>query len=309
MFNGCSSLISLDLSNFNTKKVGNIFYMFNGCTNLQYINLKNFELIDTMSYDNIINGIPKNVIVCINQSKASYLYQLIENLNCSNIYCSDDWYLHQKKLNKETNECFDDCNNKFEFNNICYDICPYGKFHDEKNSKEKCKCEFDKCYSCPNVEQAKNLCITYNNSFYPIENDPVNLGPYINCYKDPDGYYLDKTDENNYIYKLCYEKCNTCEIKGDDINNNCIECNSDYPFKMPKNDYFNCYQNCTFYYFNEYGNYICTENPSCPEEYNKLIIDRRECVKNCELNDINKYEFRNKCYPQCPKESKESIDN
>ena len=42
---------------------------------------------------------------------------------------------------------------------------------------------------------------------------------------------------------------------------------------------------------------------------NKLIIDKRECVKNCELNDLNKYEFRNKCYPQCPKESKESIDN
>ena len=41
----------------------------------------------------------------------------------------------------------------------------------------------------------------------------------------------------------------------------------------------------------------------------KLIIDRRECVKNCELNDTNKYEFRNKCYPQCPNESKESLDN
>ena len=78
---------------------------------------------------------------------------------------------------------------------------------------------------------------------------------------------------------------------------------------MPKNNYFNCYQNCTYYYFNDNGNYTCTENPSCPEEYNKLIIDRRECVKNCELNDINKYEFGNKCYPQCPKESKESIDN
>ena len=74
------------------------------------------------------------------------------------------------------------------------------------------KCEFDKSYSCPNVEQAKNLCITCNNSFYPIENDHVNLGPYINCYKDPDGYYLDISDENNYIYKLCYENCKTCRM-------------------------------------------------------------------------------------------------
>ena len=34
-----------------------------------------------------------------------------------------------------------------------------------------------------------------------------------------------------------------------------------------------------------------------------------ECIKDCELNNINKYEFRFKCYPQCPNESKQSIDN
>jgi hypothetical protein len=75
------------------------------------MNLKNFELSNNLDYNNIIDGIPKNVIVCINETKSPVLYQIIENLNCSNIYCSDDWYIHQKKLNKETNECFDDCNN------------------------------------------------------------------------------------------------------------------------------------------------------------------------------------------------------
>ena len=134
---------------------------------MQYINLKNFELKNYLDYKNIIDEIPKNVVACIDKAKASYLYQLIQNLNCSNIYCSDNWISHQKKLNKETNECYDNCNNKYEFNNKCYDICPYGTFYDEINCVEKCKCENEKCYSCPDVEQAKNLCIKCNESFYP----------------------------------------------------------------------------------------------------------------------------------------------
>ena len=290
MFSKCFSLISLDLSSFNTKQVKDIRGMFNRCNNLQYINLKNFELKDNIDYTSIINGIPKNVIVCINGTKSPYLYHLIEDLQCSNIDCSDDWYLHQKKLNSETNKCYDNCDNKYEFNNKCYGSCQYGSFYDENNFIEKCKCEFDKCHSCPDVDQAKNLCIKCNKSFYPIENDPVNLGPYINCYKDPDGYYLDKRDENNYIYKLCYEKCIKCEINGDDMNNNCLKCNSVYSFGIPKNGYFNCYKNCSYYYYiDEFGNKICTENSSCPERY--------------------KYEFRNQCYTQCPIESKECISN
>ena len=324
MLYGCSSLVSLDLSSFNTKNVRIIEKMFYGLNNLKYLNLKNFELQNNLDYTNIIDGIPKNVIVCIDHDKAPvlyqlienlncdniyFLYQLIENLNCDNIYCSDDWISHQKKLNKETNECIDNCNDKYEFNSKCYDICPYGTFHDEINSVEKCKCENEKCYSCLDIEDAKNLCITCNKSFYPIENDPMNIGPYINCYKDLDGYFLDKSNENNYIYKLCYETCKTCEKKGDNLNNNCLECKSEYPFQIIKNNSVNCYKNCTYYYyFDQYGNYECTITNSCPKEYNKLIMDNRECTNNCELNKEFKYEFGNKCYSQCPKESKESIN-
>ena len=313
MFSYSTSLISLDLSGFDTKKLTSIQGMFQGCTSLKYINLINFQLKENLDYSNTISRIPKNVIVCIDQTKASDLYQLIVDLNCNNIYCSDDWYIHQKKLIDGENECIDDCNNtqskKNEFDNKCYDICPYGTFYDENNMIEKCKCEFEKCYSCIDVEPIKNLCITCNKSFYPMGNDIMNIGPYINCYKNPIGYYLDETDVNNYIYKLCYEKCESCEKKGDELNNNCLECKSEYPFKISNNNYFNCYSNCTYYYYiDENGNKICTDDFLCPEEYNKLILNERECTKNCELNNIYKYEFRNKCYSQCPIESKESIE-
>ena len=42
-----------------------------------------------------------------------------------------------------------------------------------------------------------------NDNFYKIENDPFNIGEYINCYKEPKGYYLDK---NELLYKKCYQK-------------------------------------------------------------------------------------------------------
>ena len=106
LFHKCSSLISVDLSNFKTPKLIKIQNLFSHCNNLQYINLKNFDLQSVTTKGNEINEVPKNVIACINQNKASYLYQLIKNLGCSNIYCGDDWYLYKKKLNKETNNVF-----------------------------------------------------------------------------------------------------------------------------------------------------------------------------------------------------------
>ena len=43
MFNGCSSLTNIDLSNFNTNNVTDMSFMFNGCSSLTNINLSNFN--------------------------------------------------------------------------------------------------------------------------------------------------------------------------------------------------------------------------------------------------------------------------
>ena len=52
MFEGCSRLTSLDLSNFKTKNVKNMSVMFDGCQNLTSLNLSNFktENVQNMSY-------------------------------------------------------------------------------------------------------------------------------------------------------------------------------------------------------------------------------------------------------------------
>ena len=59
MFDGCSNLISIDLSNFKSDKVNYMDYMFHGCTNLKEINIIGFKYIENISMKHIFEGIDK----------------------------------------------------------------------------------------------------------------------------------------------------------------------------------------------------------------------------------------------------------
>ena len=56
MFNGCSALKSLDLTNFNTAKVTNMDYMFNGCSALTSLDLTNFNTAKVTYMNNMFEG-------------------------------------------------------------------------------------------------------------------------------------------------------------------------------------------------------------------------------------------------------------
>ena len=107
--------------------------------------------------------------------------------------------IETKKIIKDTNECINNCSDdnhyKYEYNGKCYSICSNGYFYDDNNNT-KCKCELEKCFTCPTVKQ---LCTKCNDNYYPLENDLLNFGEYFNCYNEtPIGYYL---DINNSLYK------------------------------------------------------------------------------------------------------------
>ena len=279
MFFNCKSLTSINLSNFDTSSVIWYHNMFKGCLNLEYINLKNAKENNRIQLINdVFTDIPENIVICINETNAPRLTELIKNESCYTNYCGDDWIKHQKKLINGRNECVESCNNnedyEYEFNNKCYNSCEYGFYYDKDNSQQKkCKCKLDKCLLCSNIESIKNLCISCNEGYYPKENDNNNLFPYINCYKDPKGYYLDNINKD--IYRECYYTCNICNIEGDYIKHNCLECKLNYNFELSYQDSLNCYENCTnYYYFDENRSYFCTINSSCPEEYNKLVLHK-----------------------------------
>jgi len=208
MFYGCSSLTSLNLSNFDSSQVTLISQMFYGCEKLAYINLKNFNEINLIPsfYVNIFHKIPENVVICINETKTrnKILNQII-NKKCYTIDCTDDWKSKQKKI---------------------------------INSFNGCECELNNCLACPTIDSNKKICTQCNNNFYPIENEYLIDGKYINCYKNLKGYYLDKNDR---LYKKCYYRCETCEAKGDNITHNCLACNTNFSFSINVNNYNNCY--------------------------------------------------------------------
>ena len=56
MFNGCSALTSLDLTNFNTAKVEFMDYMFHGCSALTSLDLTNFNTAKVTYMNNMFEG-------------------------------------------------------------------------------------------------------------------------------------------------------------------------------------------------------------------------------------------------------------
>ena len=292
MFNGCSSLTSLNLSNFDNSKITDMSFMLKDCSNLEYINLKNIDESKLNNDENIFSYLAKNAVICIDKDKfeQSISRGINTDSSCYVIDCTDDWILKQKKLIYNTNQCIDSCDNSsqypYENNGKCYDYCINGYAYDENNNTtNECKCELEQCLLCSNIALKKNLCTKCNINYYPKENDPLNIGEYINCYKEPEGYYLD-----NDIYRQCYYTCKTCNISGNNNNHNCIKCNSNFPTAIESNNYLNCYENCSYYhFFDDENNYHCTLNLSCPNEYPELIKDKMECIKD-EILDLLSYE-------------------
>ena len=203
------------------------------------------------------------------------------------------------KLIVSRNKCIDNCKNDnkyiYEYNNECFEICPEGKklYESQNLCLDECydnQFEYnEKCYDdCPTgtykLFQNRNICVI----------------------KVPENYYLDNDD----IYKECYNICKKCSKAGNETYHYCSECINDFSFL---NDTFafpnNCYENCQYYYyFNEYGQYTCTNSDSCPLEFNKLIESKNKCIDYCK-NDVEYiYENNDKCLKECPENLKIDIE-
>ena len=251
--------------------------------------------------------------------KYEYLYKCYDK-------CPDGTYNNNYKCEKCHPDC-KLCDKSPEINNSncklcsssskflkfgnCVDNCINGYYIEENDISNKiCKCDLEKCFKCTEESLNNNLCVSCNEGYYPKYEEIQNGNSYINCYQSPEGYYLDTTD-NEPNYKQCYESCKTCIIGGDQTYHNCIECKSDFNYEFHFSQNKNCFRNCSFYhYFDKNQNiYFCTETFECPEEYNKLIFEKNECINKCDEDDNYKYEFRKKCYKECPEESKNNTSN
>ena len=257
---------------------------------------------------------------------------LCEDLNCTNYYdynqskcinkIPDGFFLNdtkyrtidkchpycktcEEKENNDNTNCKTCISDKFFDSGNCTSSCINGYYKDSLNNNV-CKCKYDiKCESCSDESIKYNLCITCNNNYYPKYNDSSNKFNFINCYNKSDGYFLD-----NNIYKPCYSTCKKCNITGDANKNNCIECIDNYIFINNNENNTNCYKKCDYYYyFDSFNRYFCTEDDQCPNEYQKLIKEKKKCLQSCNMDNYYKYEFNNSCYLNCPNGTNISSDN
>ena len=84
---------------------------------------------------------------------------------------------------------------------------------------------------------SENKCEICGKNYFTKYND-YNHNSSINCYENPEGYYL---DINTSSYKSCYFSCKTCNIGGNEKEHNCIKCSENYYYEINISNYKNCY--------------------------------------------------------------------
>ena len=268
MFYSCVALFSIDLSNFDISNAITMTSMFEGCLYLEYLNLQNFNEVRLNNNDNMFKDVPDNMVYCVNTSNniTNIKAKLSKNY-CQAISCNGDWKSEQYKMLGSGmciahQSCYSLTRGSLrEYHGKCIS-CPNGSLPNDENY---CKCELEQCLECPPIASHRGLCSKCNNDYYQKENDPLNLGEFIGCYKNPEGYYL---DINESLYKECYYTCEKCEMKGDNNSHNCLECNENYPNGKNISNYLNCYNNS--------GNLITTIVEDAIDGSSEIIISETE---------------------------------
>ena len=223
IFYGCSSLYSINLSNFETSKIVNMNGIFYGCSSLKSLDLSYFNSTNIKFMNYIFHGCSNLEFLNLKSAilKEEIINQILSINNLDNIIiCSENNYLVNLSLIEQEINCYDANNNKILFN-------------DEKEYK---------CYS--NISKSlnnKNICrICGDNFFMKYDYNSNNNNSNIKCFDSQNGYYL---DENDYLYKPCYNSCKTCDINGNESFHNCLECKNDYKYEVSLLNYKNCYKN------------------------------------------------------------------
>ena len=216
MFSGCNNIIEIDFSEFDTTKLENMEYMFDGCLSLYSLDLSKFNISNVENINSLFSGCEKLEYINLNNiykniNSLEYIFPLApQNL----IICSEYEEWTELFEQKSSLNCIND---------------------EEEDIEKQFKCGMNNLNI---IKINKHICKACGYNFYPnFDNDN---NSYINCYSSLEGYYL---DENELSYKTCYNTCKICNIGGNELDNNCLECKDDfYMDEKMDSDYKNCYK-------------------------------------------------------------------
>ena len=86
MFESCSNLINLDVSQLKTDEVRNMDYMFYNCSSLRHLNLSNFKTVHVESMNHMFEGCSSLKEINLSNSKIDNVKTMIKMFNeCSSL--------------------------------------------------------------------------------------------------------------------------------------------------------------------------------------------------------------------------------
>ena len=119
-FGGCNSLTTIDLSYLDTSSIKYMDLLFYGCNSLEYIKFEKYNETENLeSFNNVLNYVPGNIVICVNENNTIEKLKnqiIINNINCAVFYCGEDWKNYQKIL-AEDNTCLEQTETIFIINN------------------------------------------------------------------------------------------------------------------------------------------------------------------------------------------------
>ena len=106
IINNCSSLLSVNFSNWNVPILSKMEYIINNCTSFKSVNLSNWNILFINESDHMFTHIYSNFTYCIDDKDSTKLIiNQLHSLSNSKRDCSSKCYLTPRRLNVYTNKC------------------------------------------------------------------------------------------------------------------------------------------------------------------------------------------------------------
>ena len=246
-------------------------FMFNGCINITEIDLSNFDTSSVMEMNSMFSGCSSLISLNLSNLDTSSVMDMNGMFSgCSSLHSLD---LSNFDLSSVGHNMFKGCSN-LEYINL-------------KSSKIE------------NIELISQILNSTSDNLI-ICRDNMEFGDlFVNNYKVNcmNSSYEDIDDSRCFTNKISENNKYSCDICG-------IDYHQKYNDEKNNNSYINCYRSlkgfCPFYfYYNNSTNlFYCTEDDNCVDDYSNLIIEKSQCIDNCERDTIYKYEFKNICYKE-----------
>ena len=260
MFYGCSQLTSLNLSNFKTLNVINMGEMFCDCSQLTSLDLSNFNTLNAIIMRGMFYGCSKLTSLNLSNFKTSkvtnmnwmfYNCSQLSSLDISNFDTSKvgiNYYLINTKLiHGAMDYMFAGCSQLSSLNLSNFD----------SSTITGMSSMFSGCSK-----------LTYLNFKNFVENNSLVVTDIFRGVPDNIVICLNERCKkilNEISKKKCYN----------------IDCSSE----MKINNNSNCYKKCNYYHYFDNENTFCTLDFSCPDNYPHLIQEKKECevVENIKI--------------------------